>query len=414
MEQNPSQTVIEQQKKPSLFIIKLNPVDWLTLSGLAINSLAAVLLFEQQFSLALSLMLLAMLADAFDGILARKYQLERDFGRYLDGFVDVFTYLVLPALFLWQWCFNHGGYPLLLVVFMGCGVIRLSVFNQVGNVRNEQNESSYLGMPVFWSLLFLAPAWLASWFLPPAWVTSLLAPALAVVFSAFSLAMLLNRRFYKFKNPKHILFTIIAFSSVFALDGLFVLDSSTLIKLLITPLILIAPLVIAGSVHMRMVSNNWLPWLAIPIHRHWFGSNKTLRGLLAMPLLALVSAGLFTPLWFTSFFERLLNNPNVLIPEIYEYWLISLVLGLAYVLAELPNSFIKRRLGVAPGARPEQHNTLFLIADQLDSAIGVILVTGLLFDFELITLLAMLVMGPVIALLVKRVLFAIGWKSTAS
>jgi hypothetical protein len=51
-------------------------------------------------------------------------------------------------------------------------------------------------------------------------------------------------------------------------------------------------------------------------------------------------------------------------------WLLALVLGLAYCLPELPNSFLKRRMGIKEGLTSERHKFFFIILDQADSALG--------------------------------------------
>lgn len=50
--------------------------------------------------------------------------------------------------------------------------------------------------------------------------------------------------------------------------------------------------------------------------------------------------------------------------------LIGVLLGLAYVLFELPNSFLKRRCGIVPGRRGKKAAGLFVILDQIDSIAG--------------------------------------------
>ena len=92
------------------FIVRLNRVDYLTVTGIFLASCSGALINGDRFSLALAVLFLAMLVDALDGILARKFHLERDFGRYLDGFVDVFDYLVIPSFFLYRWGFNNPLY----------------------------------------------------------------------------------------------------------------------------------------------------------------------------------------------------------------------------------------------------------------------------------------------------------------
>ncbi|MEM6406134.1 MAG: CDP-alcohol phosphatidyltransferase family protein, partial [Pseudomonadota bacterium] len=149
-------------KKPGLsshFIISLNRVDCLTLSGVIFAFGALILISAKQFSFALACLFSAMLVDALDGIWARKRKVTRAFGRYLDGFVDQLDYLLVPSVFLYFWGFDHFFYIIILLLFIMSGIVRLSVFNEIGNIT-QCGKSSYLGMPVFWSLFIAATAYL--------------------------------------------------------------------------------------------------------------------------------------------------------------------------------------------------------------------------------------------------------------
>ena len=53
---------------------------------------------------------------------------------------------------------------------------------------------------------------------------------------------------------------------------------------------------------------------------------------------------------------------------------LGFILGLTYILFELPNSFIKRRLGIPPGAKFNYKGVSFSLIDKMDSAFGVCLV----------------------------------------
>ena len=138
----------------SRFIIRLNWVDCITLSGVFTSSLAVLAALNGYIYLCAALLFLAMLGDALDGLLARKFKLERNFGRYLDGFMDILIYLVAPCLALYLHGFN-GLWALSLWPVLLCGSTRLAVFNDIGNIQ-ESNGLAYLGMPVFWSVFILA------------------------------------------------------------------------------------------------------------------------------------------------------------------------------------------------------------------------------------------------------------------
>lgn len=183
---------------PSRYIIRLNRVDLLTLCGLLSSGLAILSALHGLYALASAWLFLAMLGDALDGIWARKLKLERPFGRYLDGFMDMQIYLLAPALIFYLQGFD-GAWLVFLLLLQGCGCIRLAVFNEIGNIQ-ECDGLAYLGMPVFWSVFILGGYQLLAPWLPALWLHSLLALTLA----AFSHAMLLRRPFFKFKQLSHI------------------------------------------------------------------------------------------------------------------------------------------------------------------------------------------------------------------
>ncbi len=206
---------MENTNEKSIFLINLNWIDYLTLSGVALASCSVGFAFAGKLSFAMSFMFLAMLADAFDGFFARKFNKESDFGRYLDSFIDVLDYLIAPSLFLYLWGFSDWYYIPVLIIFVACGIIRLSVFNEIGNVEDDNKSLSYLGMPVFWSVLILGILYTFSWLISKQY----LFPVIAIILAAFSLLMVYKRPFYKFKNWIFMLVVILGSSIIFALDG---------------------------------------------------------------------------------------------------------------------------------------------------------------------------------------------------
>lgn len=164
------------------------------------------------------------------------------------------------------------------------------------------------------------------------------------------------------------------------------------------------PVVIGGVLHMLVVSRDWWPALKVPVHARLFGANKTWRGFVLMPLFTALGAAALWPL------EQWLGARAVFGP-----WLLAagFCAGLAYVLAELPNSFVKRRLGIAPGTTPERQRLLFIALDQLDSGIGVALAYALLPGLPPVVCLLYALTFPFTALAVKRLLFMARLKQSA-
>lgn len=392
------------------FIVRLNFVDCLTLSGVFLAGAAVSQILSGRLELALALLYLAVISDAFDGILARKYGLTRDFGRYLDGFVDTVDYLIAPSLFLYVMGFDLFWQGMLLLTLVCCGFIRLSVFNEIGNLKDEDNGLSYLGAPVFWSTLLLGPIYIAV----VAVGEDIIFAVLSFAIPLFSIMMLHNGRYHKFKDPKRMLVALLLMSAMFfiwdtakhGLNANFSVD--LLSKHVITGLLASIPVIVGGILHMIVVKFDLLSFLKIPISQKLFGANKTVRGFVVMPIACMLGFLLLVAIVdqsgssFTIDFSR------------YSIILSGVLIGIAYVLAELPNSYIKRRLGVAPGEVPESNARLYILMDQLDSGILCLVFYWFFWDMPLQTCLVTLVMAPIIALSIKKVLFLLKLKKSST
>lgn len=166
------------------------------------------------------------------------------------------------------------------------------------------------------------------------------------------------------------------------------------------------PIVVGGVLHMVVVTRNWWPALKLPVWQRAFGANKTWRGFVAMPLLTIPGVWLaqLLELGYGHWLPVQLTAMNGIV--------LGTWLGLAYVLLELPNSFIKRRMGVAPGAAPERGATFFIALDQIDSAIGFALAYHWLLGLPWRDTVILIAVFPFIALGVKQLLFLSGLKKS--
>jgi CDP-diglyceride synthetase len=78
--------------------------------------------------------------------------------------------------------------------------------------------------------------------------------------------------------------------------------------------------------------------------RRLFGDNKTWRGAIVM-MLGVVAAAALLSLW-PWYWHHLPGGIRDAGP-----WIYGVLLGLGVVVGELPNSFFKRRMGIAPGTQ---------------------------------------------------------------
>jgi CDP-archaeol synthase len=160
------------------------------------------------------------------------------------------------------------------------------------------------------------------------------------------------------------------------------------------------PLIVGGILHMLVVKLDVLSTLKKPIHLKAFGANKTWRGFVVMPLLT----------WPGVVLAQLLDRSLNLRPLVADQssFLLALLLGTAYCLSELPNSYMKRRLGIKEGQTADQWKWIFVIIDQADSAIGCLLAYMLVVNISWDIFLATVVFGIALHLLLNVFLYQIG------
>ena len=178
-------------------------------------------------------------------------------------------------------------------------------------------------------------------------------------------------------------------------------------ELLLTAFYLHIPIVIGGVLHMVVVSKQYWPNLAVAIYSPWFGANKTWRGMITVPVLTALGA---ICLWPVNTYLSL----NILGQSVFDLFSAGILAGLGYVLAELPNSFIKRRLGIGAGEVPTRGKYIVILADQLDSGIGFSLAYYWYLQLSMVQVLVCALSFPITALIVKRLLFMAKLKKSAT
>jgi hypothetical protein len=126
-----------------------------------------------------------------------------------------------------------------------------------------------------------------------------------------------------------------------------------------------------------------------PINSNLFGENKRWRGLISLPLTNVMST------WLFQLIERFIAAKNItfIFYSNFNFIEYGLLVGLIFNLAELPNSFVKRRLKIPPG---DESNRLFFFIDHMDSTYGVLLLWWLYFKLPLHLILTGFIVAPVL------------------
>lgn len=115
-----------------------------------------------------------------------------------------------------------------------------------------------------------------------------------------------------------------------------------------------------------------------------FGDNKTWKGFFGMIVCGAVSQSIWGAVCAMSESLMSLNRMYKFFPNCFAVnFAAGILFGFAYVLFELPNSFIKRRVGIVPGKIGKGWiGVLFFVVDQIDSLLGVVLVLSFMCDLS--------------------------------
>jgi hypothetical protein len=180
---------------------------------------------------------------------------------------------------------------------------------------------------------------------------------------------------------------------------------------------LTAPILLAGLVHVAVITLDIAPGLARPIDagRRWrgrplLGSNKTWRGFVVMPAASAITVAVQQAIAARSRHMARLAPLRRGAPP----WIVGAICGAAYVLAELPNSFAKRRLDIAPGtSAPHAHAAQYLV-DQLDSVVGCAVAIRILYRIDAVDAAASALFGAACHVAVERFMRTLPRGSRAS
>ncbi len=183
----------------------------------------------------------------------------------------------------------------------------------------------------------------------------------------------------------------------------------------------VLPAILGAVLNMVWVRTPVLTCWARPIDkgrtlrdgRRLLGDNKTWKGLVGVTVLS----GLSGLAWGAVLRGSSLEPYNLLFVEHPSTpgWaaLTGTLLGLAYGLFELPNSWLKRRVGIRPGrTRQGRWAWVFVLLDQVDSVLGCAVVLALLAPVSAGTFLGVVLVGAVTHFLLNLVLYQLRLRSS--
>ncbi len=178
----------------------------------------------------------------------------------------------------------------------------------------------------------------------------------------------------------------------------------------------IMPIIIGGIGNMVFTKTNLYKENATPIDGHRvlkdgrpiFGKNKTWVGFWGM----IIITGAMQVFWGIVLKVTGLEEYN----QLYIFWentiifnlLVGLLFGALYVIFELPNSFIKRRLNISSGKTDRgMKGIVFFVADQFDSIIGIGVAIGILARLSLQGVVTYILLGGFTHIAVNLILYGV-------
>lgn len=119
----------------------------LTLAAMLAGFYSMVHSAQGNFETAARLIMVSMILDGLDGLIARLLKGTTSFGAELDTFVDMTSFGLAPALLAYQaYWYDFGNWGLALVSFMVLsGASRLSRFRLIDPFHGQQG---FLGLPI--------------------------------------------------------------------------------------------------------------------------------------------------------------------------------------------------------------------------------------------------------------------------
>lgn len=138
------------EKLEDLSISKLVP-STLTLLGLCSGATAIRYAVMEQWQIAVTCVVFAMIFDVLDGRAARMLGADTRFGAQLDSLADLVSFGVAPGVIMYTWSLSRMGTAgwVATLIFCACSAIRLARFN-VQSVRDEGASKSnpyFTGLP---------------------------------------------------------------------------------------------------------------------------------------------------------------------------------------------------------------------------------------------------------------------------
>lgn len=187
-----------------------------------------------------------------------------------------------------------------------------------------------------------------------------------------------------------------------------------MMKILASMYITLMSAVVAGVINSVWCKTGALKCLQKPMDggknffdgRRIFGDNKTWKGFIGYIVLNIICMTVWGFVCKSAELESLNMFYDKVPNTVLNNSIIGFLLGVAYGVFELPNSFIKRRLGIVPGKSVDGlKKSVFIFFDQADSVFGCVLVVCFYRPMSLGFYLVYVAVGAVTHILINMLLY---------
>ena len=140
------------KNKKDIDILLAWSVHLLTCSGLIAGFLALICVFKNDETSAFLFLGLALLIDAVDGTLARKFKVsifvKNIDGKMLDSVIDFFNYIIIPSVMIYWFKFVPSPFEIIIP-----SIILIVSAISYSNNNLMTSDNFYKGFPCIWNIL---------------------------------------------------------------------------------------------------------------------------------------------------------------------------------------------------------------------------------------------------------------------
>lgn len=163
--------------------LKTQAANMITIGNLAFGGAAIMATVNEYYSFSVLFIFIAGLLDRFDGMVARKFNLESELGKQLDSMSDIISFGIAPALLMYSLVlqeFSIAG-MIITVIYIACGAFRLARFNI------SESNGFFTGLPITVAGVILTLSYFAINFVPPVTYMFLFIVMALLMISTFTL-----------------------------------------------------------------------------------------------------------------------------------------------------------------------------------------------------------------------------------